>query len=104
MTSVVKYLKRFNRKERFLLVGWALGNDEFRLGEEFRVALNDELGLNVPAGDCFVAMDYHLDWLYASLLLGTKGGETESDENPRIVERRDGGRHELLAPPRKTST
>jgi hypothetical protein len=89
MPSVIDYLNRFNRKERFLLVGWALGNDEFRLGEKFRAVLNLELQISIPA-QCFVAMDFHLDWLYASLVLGTKGGEAESHENPRIVERGDG--------------
>jgi hypothetical protein len=87
--NVIKYLRRFNRKERFLLVGWALGNEAFVLGQDFRILLGDELRLTIPA-DAFVAMDYHLDWLYASLVLGTEGGEDESQENPRTVDRTDG--------------
>jgi hypothetical protein len=89
-SRVIDYLARFNRKERFLLVGWALDNNDFRLGDKFRASVKRELGIDIPKQDCFAAMDYHLDWLYASLLLGTKGGETESHANPRIVERSEG--------------
>jgi hypothetical protein len=86
MTDLLSYLERFNRKERFLLVGWALGNESFALGEQFRQTLGDELGLSIPQG-AFVAMDYHLDWLWASLVLGTEGGEDRSHANPSIVRR-----------------
>lgn len=89
MVSAIEYLERFNRKERFLLVGWALGYEKFLLGEEFRKDLGPELGLSIPR-TAFVAMDYHWDWLDASLWLGTKGGARESQENPRIVERGEG--------------
>lgn len=61
-------LKSFNRKERFFLVGWALGNRDFRLSPAFRRELSSELELDIP-GDAFVAMDYHLDWIFASAFL-----------------------------------
>ena len=32
----INNLKSLKRKERFFLVGWALGNREFRLGPAFR--------------------------------------------------------------------
>ena len=72
MTSVpnrfITNLRRFNRKERFFLVGWALGNREFRLDPAFRGELSSALNLDVSGG-AFVAMDYHLDWIYASAFL-----------------------------------
>lgn len=61
-------LRLFNRKERFFLLGWALGNREFRLDPAFRGELSLALNLDV-SGDAFVAMDYHLDWIYASAFL-----------------------------------
>lgn len=65
-------LKSFNRKERFFLVGWALGNRDFRLSPAFRRELSSSLNLDVPA-ESFVAMDYHLDWIYASAFLAAAG-------------------------------
>jgi hypothetical protein len=35
--ELVEHLRAFNRKERFLLVGQALGNPHFALGDSFRV-------------------------------------------------------------------
>ena len=72
-SRLLLHLEEFNRKERFFLVGMALGNPEFRLGEEFRERLAQKLSLQVPR-DAFVAMDYHLDWLAASLFLAANEG------------------------------
>ena len=76
---IVKHLAQFNRKERFYLVGTALGNKGFSLSKDFRDQLNSKVagdGLNVPA-NAFVAMDYHLDCLYASLFLASYVGQAE---------------------------
>ncbi len=70
MTDLIGYLQSFNRKERFYLVGTALGNPGFRLGDDFREMLHAAIGQIVPK-DAFVAMDYHLDWIYASLFLAS---------------------------------
>jgi hypothetical protein len=67
-SSLVDLLEAFNRKERFFLVGWALGNPGFALAESFRHELGSALGLRIPS-DAFAAMDYHLDWIFASLFL-----------------------------------
>jgi hypothetical protein len=74
MTGILDHLVEFNRKERFLLIGMALGNPEFRLSQSFRDTVQDSLGLRIPA-EAFVGMDYHLDWLYASVYLHEHGGE-----------------------------
>jgi hypothetical protein len=66
MADLIAILKSFNRKERFHLVGQALGNPEFKLSEPFRTDLGTTLRLSIPP-DAFVAMDYHLDWLYGSI-------------------------------------
>ena len=78
-------LKSFNRKERFFLVGWALGNRGFRLEPVFTRQLSSELALDVPS-DAFVAMDYHLDWIYASAFLSvTDGAEAVHSNRDRLI-------------------
>ena len=68
MAGIIENLKAFNRKERFYLVGMAVGNPEFTLSREFRKTLDKTLvGLHVPE-QAFVAVDYHLDWIYASVV------------------------------------
>ncbi len=68
--SFAGYLRQFNRKERFYLLGWSLGNNEFRLSAGFRRKMSSLVGVDVPS-NAFVAMDYHLDWLYASAYLAS---------------------------------
>ena len=65
---VIQNLRRFNRKERYYLIGAALGNPEFKMGKSFRDRLQKCLDLTVPK-NAFAAMDYHLDWIYASLCI-----------------------------------
>lgn len=66
--KIIEYLASFNRKERFHLVGQLLGNTKFTLDPNlFRKILN-MLALDTPTY-YFSAMDYHLDWIYASLAL-----------------------------------
>ena len=43
--DLVKLLERFNRKERFFLVGDALGNHDFCLSDDFRRRLKDAIEL-----------------------------------------------------------
>lgn len=66
MADLVKLLERFNRKERFYLIGQALGNREFCLDEDFRKKLSCELGIEIPP-HAFAAMDYHLDAVAGAL-------------------------------------
>ena len=66
--TLTENLRLLNRKERFFLIGEALGNRDFRLDDVFRERLGDTLGLTIPP-NAFVAMDYHLNWLYAALVL-----------------------------------
>jgi hypothetical protein len=68
MQQIITNLKSFNRKERFHLIGTALGNKDFKLADEFRSILNTTFSINIPS-NAFVAMDYHLDWIWASLYL-----------------------------------
>ena len=66
MSALIEQLKRFNRKERFFLVGLALDKPDFALGDGFRSSLEHLLPVSIPA-DAFVAMDYHLEWLFAAV-------------------------------------
>lgn len=72
MADVTTWLKAFNRKERFFLIGAALGNPSFDLDPHFRAGLDETFAIAIPA-DAFVAIDYHLDWLHASLFLSDSG-------------------------------
>ena len=66
MPDLIKLLSQFNRKERFFLISQALGNESFTLAKRFRQELGDVIGVEMP-GNAFVGMDYHLDWIAASL-------------------------------------
>lgn len=61
-------LESFNRKERFFLVGYALGNPRFELSETFTTALSEAAEFEIPRGTG-AFMDYHLDWLHAAAFL-----------------------------------
>jgi hypothetical protein len=86
MNELVKNLQSFNSKERFFLIGQMLGNTEFKLSAETINELNTslDLELKIPT-DVFSAMDYHLDWLYASLRI-TK----EYPDNNKIYSNEEG--------------
>ena len=76
MPDVIRYLEKFNRKERYWLLRNALGDKDknpFTLSDEFRKELKCELGLKISIPKrAFVAMDYHFDWLTMALLLGKR--------------------------------
>ena len=77
MTSLMELLESFNRKERFFLIGDALGNRTFQLSTDFRARLGKAFGIEPPSS-AFVAMDYHLDWIHASLFLALPGNDDEA--------------------------
>src|SRR5690348_8428986 len=78
--TLLETLASLNRKERFYLVGWALGNPTFRLSDEFRQQLGDQLGVVAPE-HAFAAMDYHLDWLYAALAVAAHATDSGPYQN-----------------------
>jgi hypothetical protein len=73
LEQLVENLMAFNRRERFFVVGWALDNPTFKLGDTFRKQLAAGTGFEVP-GDAFCAMDFPLDWIIGCLWL-TKGAQ-----------------------------
>lgn len=85
MADLLKILESFNRKERFFLISHALqgpqGKPVFTLSDDFRGQLEQKLEFDfaIPA-DAFVAMDYHLDWVAASL------AKWESDKAGKVDE------------------
>ncbi|BEE17240.1 hypothetical protein VAWG006_14930 [Aeromonas enteropelogenes] len=66
--SLIDNLKSFNRKERFYLICQMLGNPEFRMDDNQLDEISKLIGFTIPR-KYFAAMDYHLDWIYASLYL-----------------------------------
>lgn len=75
-SQVIDYLERFSRKERFMLLSHALGQEDgkrpFFLNRVFQETLGREIDVLVPY-DAFVAMDFHLDWLQMALYLADHG-------------------------------
>lgn len=75
MTTVIDFLDRLNRKERFFLIGQALGNRRFTPDPAFLLTVGAATRVTFPDADrvhCF--MDFHLDWLYAALVLASDTG------------------------------
>jgi len=68
VSSFTGNLDRLNRKERYFLIGMALGNPGFKLDPAFRYKLSNKYGLTIP-DTAFVAMDYHLNWIFAAAAL-----------------------------------
>ncbi len=84
MHPVIEQLKLFNSKERFFLLGYILGNETFDPSPQFRQDLEGALHLHLPTS-VSAAMDYHLDWLYASLYLATYGEQDGAIPNENRV-------------------
>ena len=66
MEGLIATLESLNRKERFFLVGAALGKPTFQLGDEYVEVLSRAFNVGIPPHS-WVAMDYHLDWISAAL-------------------------------------
>ena len=84
MPSLLEHIESFNRKERFFLIGEVLGNPIFRSSAGFRKRVGDVFGLDIPV-DALVLMDYHLDWIHASLALASGVDESGVHENEPVV-------------------
>lgn len=68
MNNLISNLHRFNSKERFFLVSEVIGNQDFTPSSKFLNELSTTLNIKIKP-PTFSAMDYHLDWLYASLVV-----------------------------------
>ena len=80
MHGLIACLRSFNAKERFFLLGQVLGNPRFVPSFDFRRDLGQILGLEIPE-DPLSAMDYHIDWIYASLTLAADGQKVQIHSN-----------------------
>ena len=82
MPDLIEILESFNRKERFFLVAQALYEEredpKFELSDAFREKLGTKVGIIIPTEKVFVAMDYHLNWVHASLVLFHYSEESDS--------------------------
>jgi hypothetical protein len=78
MLNLLSLLDAFNRKERFFLIRYMLEGDmSLHPVAKFRTALGSALSMDIPP-DASWWMDYHLDWLYASLAIHEDGGTFDS--------------------------
>ena len=80
---LIEWLESLNRKERFFLIGNALGNTNFNLSDEYRAKLNSVLGIHPPQNS-FVAMDYHLDWIHAGLFLSSSANQSNKVHENKV--------------------
>ncbi|HHQ4887552.1 TPA: hypothetical protein ACSP3N_004176 [Aeromonas veronii] len=78
--DIISNLRSFNRKERFYLIGQMLGNPEFRMDDNQLDKISKLIGLTIPR-KYFAAMDYHLDWIYASLYLTKNNSKSCVERN-----------------------
>ena len=71
-------LRAFDRRERGLVVAWALDRIGFSLGYEFRSQLASALpsSCSPVSADAFAAMDYEMRWLHGALaaIVGQEAG------------------------------
>jgi len=88
MTSFINNLDRLNRKERYFLIGMALGNSKFKLNSAFRQKLSDMYYPLAVPDTAFVAMDYHLNWIFVAAALAFDNPVRENifDNKDRIVD------------------
>jgi len=84
MSAMIDNLEKLNRKERFFLIGMVLGNSKFKLDPMFRQRLSTKFNVVIP-DTAFVAMDYHLNWIFAAAAL-----TFSSPESGRIYENASG--------------
>ena len=77
MQPLIDNFRAFNRRERFFVIGWALDNPFFTLGEEFREQVKTDIGMDIPA-DAFCAMDFPIDWIMGCLWLSKEEPPTYS--------------------------
>ena len=92
MPDLLAILESFNRKERFFLIAQALGDPGFELSTGFREKLAKAVCLDEIPASAFAWMDYHLDWVAASLAKweAVKDGEVDksifSNSGQEVVE------------------
>jgi hypothetical protein len=86
--DLLGWLRKFNRKERFFVVQQSTKNG-FEPNSDFVKKLAKLIGIeeSIPddAGRVFIAMDYHFDWLYASLFLADKASDGSPVENDKKI-------------------
>ncbi len=89
-TRAIRWLDTLNRKERYHLIR-ALTGGPFPVSAQFRKQLQAALGQryskkygDLPQSFPFVAMDYHLDWVYAWVRI-----ITESEKEPGEIRAAD---------------
>ena len=85
MSLLIDNLAAFNRKERFHLLAFALDwqPKDMPLGRQFIDAIGAKIGCKISdSSSIFMAMDYHLDWLYAALYLTEHRLSPSSVRNP----------------------
>ena len=64
-----------------------LGNQDFRMDENQLDEISKLIKVKIP-NEYFAAMDYHLDWIYASLFLTQEHGKKYFHETSSIIIKR----------------
>ena len=84
MNDLIEYLRSFNAKERYFLLGRILANPELKPALPFLHEMSRVLGIEIPQA-VFSAMDYHLDWLFVSLNLAAEAPVDAVHRNDELI-------------------
>jgi hypothetical protein len=68
LSTLINFIERLNRKERYFVIAHATGTRDLVLGADIRDKISQQTGAEVPAS-ARLFVDYHIDWLVASLRL-----------------------------------
>jgi len=82
--NILKNLDLLNSKERFHLIKKVIGEGRITVSQDFMHDLQNETGLVITQRP-FVAIDYHLDWLYAALTVDVETCEQYMSNRDRII-------------------
>jgi hypothetical protein len=96
-------LRAFDRRERGLVVAWALDRIGFSIGYEFRTQLGDALpdSCSPVSADAFAAMDYEMRWLHGALAasIGQTEGSVAQTVADGYVAQTTANKQESMLPP-----
>lgn len=103
MTSrLIDTLRAFNRKERYYVFRELVTKTDPRLSSDFADRLEKVIGVRPDPETCFLAVDYHLDWISAAVFLVRSGNLKEGSSLGELVETRGSepfdGSHRAGAP------
>ena len=94
--DIVRNLMLLNAKERFHLFMKLTDSKQLQLGEDFKQAFYEKTKISIPK-NAFVAIDYHLTWLYAALTIDVENDTSEQEIDFELITRTQEDMDALIA-------